>query len=353
MTVLFIVPYCSMGASNRYRVEQYLPYLKSNGIEYRLRPFVFEEFYKILYLKRKYLMKIIYFIKAFLNRILDISRLYKYDLVFIHREACPFGPPIFEYIVYFFKKPLIFDFDDAIYLQNFNPANRMYSFLKFPSKTKSIIRISSCVIVANKFLKEYACRHNKNVYIIPTPIDTERFKPTAKPSNRITIGWIGSPTTAPYLKIILPVMRILRQKYDFCLKIVGSGENSFVKDIKVENIAWQLNREIEDFQSIDIGIYPMPDTLWACGKAGFKAIQYMAVGVPVVASPVGMVKDIIQDGVNGFLADSAEDWTRKLSRLIGDSQLRQNIGLNGRKSVEEKYSVIINAQKFIDRIKNV
>ena len=112
-----------------------------------------------------------------------------------------------------------------------------------------------------------------------------------------------------------------------------------------------MDREIEDFQSIDIGIYPMPDTLWACGKASFKAIQYMAVGVPVVASSVGMVKDFIKDGINGYLAETEEEWIEKLSKLIEDSNLRRNIGLQGRKIVEERYSLKVNSQIFVSIIK--
>jgi len=283
----------------------------------------------------------------------DIIRLCRYSLVFIHRESCPFGPPIFEWLIYKAKKPIIFDFDDAIFLENFNPVNNFYRFFKFPSKTKRIIRMSKAVIVANRFLKEYADKFNKNVYVVPTCIDIEKFNVPGKNNGRLVIGWIGSPTTAPYLKIIFHVMQRLSWKYDFIFKIVGAGEEISIKGVKVENFAWQLSKEVEDFKSIDIGVYPVPDTLWVYGKAGFKAIQYMSVGAPVVASPVGMIKEIIQDGVNGFLADSDEDWIKKLSRLIEDFQLRQRIGLNGRKSVEKKYSVSINAQEFIDIIKNV
>src|SRR3989338_6413550 len=146
MRILFIVPYSSEGASNRYRVEQYLPYLAKEGICYDIRPFIFKEFYNIVYLKRVFLKKMIYFIRSLLNRFFDILRLYKYDVVFIHREACPFGPPVFEWLTYKFNKPIIFDFDDAIFLQNFNPINGIYRFLKFPSKTKMIIRMSSSVV---------------------------------------------------------------------------------------------------------------------------------------------------------------------------------------------------------------
>jgi len=350
MKILFIVPYSTEGASNRFRVEQYLPYLDKEGIKYDIRPFVSSRFYKILYLKKQRARKIIYFIQSFFNRILDIIRLHRYDLVFIHREACPFGPPIFEWMIYKFKKPIIYDFDDAIFLQNYNLANRFYRFLKFPSKTKEIIKMASMAIVPNIFLKEYTCKFNKHVYVIPTPIDTDKFKIAEKSSNKLTIGWVGSFTTAPYLKIVFNAMQQLSKKYDFVLKIFGAGEIISISGVKIENHDWHLKEEVEYFQSIDIGIYPLIDTLWARGKAGFKAIQYMAIGVPVVASSIGMVKDFIEDGVNGCLVKTEEEWVEKISKLIEDPNLRRKIGLAGRKTVEEKYSLKLNAFKFLEVI---
>ena len=187
---------------------------------------------------------------------------------------------------------------------------------------------------------------------MPTSIDTDKFNVAInRRPEALTIGWIGSFTTAPYLKIIFPVMQRLSQRYNFILKIVGAGREVFIEDVKIENIAWKLEREVEDFQSIDIGIYPLEDSLWAAGKAGFKAIQYMAVGTPVVASPVGMTKELIRDGINGFLAESEEEWVAKISRLIEDTELCQRIGLNGRKTVEEKYSTAVNARRYIEIIK--
>jgi len=353
MKILFIVPYSTEGASNRFRVEQYLPYLDKEGIKYDIRPFVSSRFYKILYLKKQRARKIIYFIQSFFNRILDIIRLHRYDLVFIHREACPFGPPIFEWMIYKFKKPIIYDFDDAIFLQNYNLANRFYKFLKFPSKTKKIIKMASMVIVPNIFLKEYTCKFNKHVYVIPTPIDTDKFKIAEKSSNKLTIGWVGSFTTASYLKVVFNVMQQLSKKYDFVLKIFGAGEILSIPGVKIENHDWHLEEEVSYFQSIDIGIYPLIDILWARGKAGFKAIQYMSVGVPVVASSVGMVKDFIKDGVNGYLARTEEEWIEKISKLIEDSNLRKNIGLEGRKTVEERFSVKINVPEYLRVIKSV
>ena len=347
MKILFIVPYSTEGASNRFRVEQYLPYLDKEGIEYDVRPFVSSRFYKMLYSRKRRVKKMIYFIQAFLGRMLDIMRLRRYDLVFIHREGCPFGPPIFEWLIYRSKKPIIYDFDDAIFLQNYNLANRFYRFLKFPSKTKEIIKMASIVIVPNIFLKEYAYKFNKQVYIIPTPLDTDRFKMAEKYSNKLVIGWVGSFTTAFYLKVVFNAMQQLSKKYDFVLKVFGAGKIISIPGVSIENHDWHLKEEVKYFQAIDIGIYPLIDTLWARGKAGFKAIQYMAVGVPVVASSVGMVKDFIKDGVNGYLVRTEEEWIEKISKLMEDSNLRKNIGLAGRKIVEEEFSLKVNLPKYL------
>ncbi len=344
MNILFLVPYPEEGPSNRYRIEQYLPYLRQLGHYYWVRPFWNSRAYRILYKNGYYFKKAFYFFLGTLNRFIDILAVFKYDVVFIHRESYPFGPPFFEWLIHKFKKPIIFDFDDAIFLQNFNPANRIYRFLKFSSKTKKIVNMSSAVIVANKFLEEYALRYNSRVYIIPTSIDTEKFTIKKRDAGKLVIGWIGSPTTSPYLNIIFDAMRKLSGRYDFVFKIVGAGKPVVIKGVNIQNCDWQLEREILDFQSIDIGVYPLPDTLWVRGKAAFKAIQYMSVGVPVVASPVGMAKEIIQDGVNGFLAGSDEEWVKKISILIEDRDLRARIGLEGRKTAEQKFSVKANVE---------
>ncbi|MFC1667380.1 glycosyltransferase family 4 protein [Candidatus Omnitrophota bacterium] len=352
MKVLFIVPYPSEGASNRFRVEQYLPHLDSKGISYDIRPFFDTRFYKILYLKNNYIKKIVYFLKAVWRRIEDILRLHNYDLIFIHREACPLGPPIFEWLIYKTKKPIVFDFDDAIFLPNFNTVNRIYSFLKFPSKTKRITKMSSVVIVSNAFLEQYASKFNQHVHVIPTPVDVTKFVATKKDSKQITIGWIGSFTTSLYLPIIFNVMQELGRKYDFIFKIIGAEKPIFIPGVKVENREWSLEKEVQNFQDIDIGIYPLPDTLWTQGKGAFKAIQYMSVAVPVVSSPVGMNRGLIQDGINGFLASSDEEWVEKISRLIEDPGLRHKIGLAGRRTIEEKFSVKVNAPRFLKILTN-
>ena len=337
MKILFIVPYSSEGPSNRFRVEQYVPYLEKEGIGYDISPFVSREFYRILYLKGNYFKKMVFFLAGLFRRLKDLSRLHKYGLVFIHREACPIGPPFIEFLIHMFRKPMVFDFDDAIFLSNYNPANRFYSFMKFPQKTRYIIKMSKAVIVANGFLRNYAIQYNQNVHIIPTPIDTDKFRPRESFNKTPVIGWIGSSTTVSYLKSIYPVLGELSKRHKFILRVIGSGGSADIPGVVVENMEWSLEKEVRDFQGIDIGIYPLPDTEWARGKAAFKAIQYMATGVPVVASSVGMAKEVIKDSVDGFLVSSNMEWCDKIKRLLDDAELRRKMGIAGREKVINKH----------------
>lgn len=358
MKVFFIVPYPTEGASNRFRVEQYLPYLEGKGVKFKVRPFITSEFYRILYKKGHNLKKTILFILSLFNRLIDIFRLLSYDIIFIHRESSPFGPPVFEWIVSKIRKSIIYDFDDAIFLKNVSPSNKFLSVFKNPGKVEKIIKMSDHIIVSNKYLLDYTKKLNSRVSIIPTPIDTEKFicneciNPT-KNKNKIVVGWIGSITTAGYLKTLYPIFSRLSKKYNYTLKIVGAGVLIDLSGVNIESKEWELESEYDDYRSLDIGVYPLPDDEWAKGKAGFKTICYMAVGVPCVASPIGMNKEIIQDGVNGFLSNSEDEWLEKLSLLIENPELRKKIGLAGRKTVEKKYSVNVNAPRYLEVLRSV
>ena len=355
MRILFIVPYPIEGPSNRLRVSQFLPYLKENGILYKVRPFIFSGFYRILYSKGNYIKKVIFFLWSLLGRFTDIIRSLKYDIIFIHREACPLGLPFFEWAAYKFKKRIIFDFDDAIYLNNRSRSNNLIDYFKDSSKTAYIIKISDRVIAGNKFLSDFAIKFNKNVEIIPTCVDTDNYNnnDAEKRRDALTIGWIGSATTVEYLNELRNVFTGLAKKYPYLnFKIIG-GEFKINGFHAITNKRWRLEDEVLDLRSIDIGIMPMPDSDWARGKCGFKALLYMSMQIPCVCSPVGVNKEIIQDGINGFLALSEDEWIDKISHLIDDEDLRKKIGRAGRKTVEEKFSVKVNAPKYLDIIKTL
>jgi len=348
MKVLFIEPYPTEGPSSRYRVEQYVPYLEKHGVRCIIRPFISPQFYRILYKKGSYLKKLLFFIQGSIKRFFDIFTGIRSDIIFIHLEAFPVGPPIIEWIFSKFGKTIIYDLDDAIYMRATNSTNRFSRYLKCPSKIKEIIKISAHIITCNEFLADYARQFNKNVTAIHTSVDTKKFMPKRKMDKKeITLGWIGSHSTSGYLEELKNVFYRLSQEHKFTLKIIGARKFSLkVPGVEVINLDWRLNDEIEQFQSLDIGIYPLPENEWTRGKTGFKTIQYMSVGIPCVVSNVGANRDIVKDGVNGFLVSSEDAWIEKLSLLIKDSSLRQQIGMNGRETIKEKFSLEANAPKF-------
>lgn len=355
MKVLFWVPYPSEGASNRYRVEQYLPYLKQNKIEYTLHSFWNRDAFRILYKRKFYFKKFIFFILGTLSRIVDVIRINQYDMVFIHREAYPIGGLLFERILSVLKKTFIFDFDDAIFLPASSRSNSFIERFKNQNKIAKIIKRSTCVIAGNQYLADYALKYNQNVFIIPTAIDTDKYFPlyNKKQSGEIVIGWIGSITTIDFLSILKNTFIQLSKRFrHITFKIIGGNFPSEGLHNLISK-QWLLNEEIEDLKTFDIGIMPMSDNQWTRGKCGFKAILYMSMGISTICSRVGMNKEIITDGMNGFLADTQEEWIDKFSLLIENPQLRKNIGSAGRETVEEKYSLKINAPKFLEILNEV
>ncbi|MEW6614401.1 MAG: glycosyltransferase family 4 protein [Thermodesulfobacteriota bacterium] len=348
MNVLFIVPYPTEGPSNRYRVEQYLPYLKGKGIDYSLQPFISSDFFKILYKRGNLTKKCLYFFLASLRRCLDVIKGNEYDVVFVHIESFPFGPAILEWFFSKLNKPIIYDFEDAIYLPNFTTNNKFINYLKCPHKFYQILGLSSHIIVCNKYMRDLVYPYNNNVTVIPTSIDTEKFKlkDFSFHNKKPIVGWIGSHTTSYCLEPLTKVFISLAKKYDFYLKIIGAGKDFRIPGVNIINKEWTLEEEVDDFQKLDIGIYPLPDDERSKAKTPFKTIQYMSVGVPAVVSRVGGNIDIVQDGVNGFLASKEEEWFEKLSRLFENPELRVKIGNAGRKTVEERFSLNHNAPLF-------
>lgn len=337
MRVFFIAPYPTEGPSSRFRVEQYLPELKKRAIGYSLRPFYNSHIYKTIYKKGNLFKKAFFFLFFILRRFQDVFLSRNYDIIFIHREAYPLSGVFFEWLFRSFAKKVIYDFDDSV-------------FLKKPSKIRYIINKSNLVIAGNSFLKDYALRYNKNTIVLPTCINTQIYYPKLKTSSKqkTIIGWIGTSFTSIYLELLRGVYESLAGKYreNIELKVVGGYlPNSHLPLIYKD---WSLESEVSELQEFDIGVMPLFDDDWAKGKCAFKILQYMAVGIPAAASSVGMNKEIIEDGKDGFLVKTKEEWVDRLSLLIENKDLREKMGRFGREKVERLYSVEINAQKFID-----
>ncbi len=354
MRILFWVPYPTEGASNRYRVEQYLPYLKKAGINYSMRPFWSSSAFNVLYEPGNRFAKCYYFMLGTILRLFDLVRIFQYDIVFIHREAYPIGGAFFETILALLRKPFIFDFDDAIFLSGFSCPNNFIERYKNPAKVAKIIKMSRHVIAGNHYLADFALRYNRSVTVIPTPIDADKYYPGEKEhSGELIVGWIGSITTSNFLNAMREVFIQLSKRFPHIkFKTVGS-DFSFNNLPNVINKTWSSKEEVEDLRAFDVGIMPMPDNEWTKGKCGFKAILYMAMGIPCVASPVGVNNEIVKDGVNGFLANNGKEWVEKLSLLVENPELRCKFAVEGRKTIEKEYSLEVNAPKFLEVIQKV
>lgn len=355
MRILFLVPYpYDKAPSQRFRFEQYLDALRKDGWEYRISSFLDDEAWSVLYRKGHLLSKITGLLRGYLRRISDLLRLFKYDVVFIHREASPFGLPWIEWLVTrFFGKYTVFDFDDAIWIPNASESNDWLTrSLKFFGNTGKICKWSTVVSAGNKFLGEYAARYNKRVVINPTTIDTnEHHNTTTDHSNhKFIIGWTGSHSTVGFLDELVPVFEYLEQKYDFELHVICDVPPRFnLKCLKF--ITWSKQAEIDDLLNFNVGIMPLPDNIWSKGKCGFKALQYMALGIPAVVSSVGVNTEIVEHEVNGCICKTMDDWKYYLERLLSDPEYLRNLSHQTRQKVLEKYSVEANRQNFLSLFK--
>lgn len=354
MKILFVVPYPQGTApSQRFRFEHYLQYLDENGIEYRIRSFLSTATWNILYKPGYKWKKVTGVLEGFFNRVLTLFLVRKYDFVFIHREATPLGPAWFEWIITkMLRKKMIYDFDDAIWISAVSKNNSGIAWLRNVNKVKNICRWATIVVTGNSFLASYASQFNKKVKVIPTVVNTEAVhskfqdQQVASPS----IGWTGSFSTLQYLDIVLPVLQELQEKYGFTFIVIADRDPGLsLKNYRF--IKWKRDTEVEDLLNFHIGLMPLYDDEISKGKCGFKAIQYMSLGIPAVVSPVGVNSEIVDDSVNGFLCESKNDWKMRLEELLNDAVLRQRFGTAARQKIVQKYSVNATVDMFMDIFK--
>lgn len=340
--------YPDRSPGQRFRFEQYLPYLRSKGMQVDVSFLLNEKDDKVFYSRGNYFGKMQIALRGIFKRIKDLGRASKYDVIFIFREAIFLGSPFFEK-GFSRKAKIVFDFDDSIWIPNVSAANKMFSVLKNPAKTGSIIKQTDLVFAGNNYLADYARQFCDNVVIIPTTIDTEEYRFIERvPKDRVCIGWSGSITTIEHFETGLKAFIELKKKYGekIYFKVIGDGRYRN-EELGVQGLPWRKEDELKELSEIDIGIMPLPDSEWAKGKCGLKGLQYMALGIPTIMSPVGVNSEIIKDGENGFLAGTDKEWVDKLSLLIDSFELRRKIGAAGYKTVEDKYSVHANRDLYL------
>lgn len=354
MKILFIVPYpLAKSPSQRFRFEQHFHTLSQNGWKYHIQTFLDDEGWTILYQPGKGLQKLWVLVRGLFRRLIIPFHLYGYNFVFIHREAAPVGPPVFEWIIAkVLRKKIIYDFDDAIWLTDKRQEGLVERFTRYRSKVSLICKWSYKVSCGNEYLCEYARQYNDNVVLNPTTIDTEQLHNRAlydvnKNPDKIIVGWTGSHSTLKYLKYLEPVLSALEKNYPQLELLVIADKTPDLAISNLRFLPWSFETEIKGLLEADIGIMPLPDDEWAKGKCGFKALQYMALEIPALASPVGVNTQIIKHAQNGFLCAAPEDWTAQLEQLIHNIDLRKQIGKAGRQTVIDRYSVTSNRDTFL------
>jgi glycosyltransferase involved in cell wall biosynthesis len=352
--VLFLAPHrLNRSPSQRYRFEQYISFLEKNNFQCTLSYFISEKDDKIFYTEGNTFRKFWILVKAILHRIKDTFSYNRYDIVFVQREAIMIGSSFFEKRIKRSRAKYIFDFDDSIWLMDTSDGNKKYEWLKNPEKTVRNIRYADMVFAGNAYLASYARRCNNHIKIIPTTIDTDFHKPLSKKSDKIIIGWIGSHTTIKHFEYALEFLTVIKNKYPKIeIRVVGD-EDYVNENLNIKGIAWSSATEVEMINSFSIGIMPLPNDEWAKGKCGLKGLSYMACEVPAIMSPVGVNTEIIEQGKNGFLASTTDEWIDVLSQLIDNDELRRNIGKAGRQTVLEKYSVLSQQQNYLNAFKEL
>jgi glycosyltransferase involved in cell wall biosynthesis len=354
MRVLALVPSLyDTSPGQRYRLEQWDPLLRELGVKVHYEPFECEQLHTLLYQPALFGRKLRLVASGFSRRLATVRKTAEFDLVYIFREAALLGPPIFERLVYQSGVPIVFDFDDAIFVSYRSPANGYLSYLKFAGKTKTICRIAAHVMVGNPYLANYARQVNDHVTVIPTTIDTDKYKPLPRGESVVpVIGWTGSFSTVQHLDTLRGALQKLAQRHTFRLRVIGTPSYK-IPGIEVEASKWQSDTELQDLSNIDIGVMPLPNDAWSKGKCGLKALQFMALSIPTICSSVGVNTDIIQDNENGMLADSESEWVEKMSLLLQSREMRERLGQAGRGTVQEKYSAKTQAPHVYDIFKSV
>jgi len=341
--------------SQRYRFEQYLSFLETEGFSFTFSPLLNEKQDRIFYAHGNLLKKAFILLHSIFVRIKDCTRFKQYDIIFIQREATFFGTSYFEKRAVRSGAYVIFDFDDSIWLADTSPGNKKWEWLKKPEKLFETLKCVHCVIAGNSYLTNIAKNYNSNCITIPTTIDTSFHVPNLKRSGKdiTVIGWSGSISTIKHFLELVPVLKRVQEKYLSKVSFKVMADKIYVHEtLKIEGVKWSAEEEVNILNSFDIGLMPLPDDEWSRGKCGLKGLSYMACGVATIMSPVGVNSEIIAHQKNGLLASTQEEWFEKICLLIDNPELRQRLGNEGRNTVVEKYSVESNRSKYFSIFNN-
>lgn len=352
MRVLLLSRYTRLGASSRLRTMQYLPHLEHVGFDVEQAPFFDDAYLTALYSGRRGRTRVL---RYFARRIAALRRRPTPDLIWLEYEALPWVPWLIEGALLPLGVPVVVDYDDAVFhryqLHRFAPVRWLLG-----RKIDRVMASAAMVTVGNAYLAQHARDAGAaHVEIVPTVVNLRAYDAVSHPpaGQRPRVGWIGTPQTwdalaRPSHAVLLPVL----ERHDAVFRAVGAALDPREGD-RLEIVPWSEATEVAQIRTMDIGIMPLPDTPWTRGKCGYKLIQYMACGLPVVASPVGVNAEIVEHGVNGFLAQTDDEWRTAVSTLISDPDLRQRMGAAGRRKVEARYSLEAWAPRLVELLREV
>ena len=344
MKILLLTKYSRMGASSRLRYLQYLPALNANGLDVTVSNFLNDTYLSDFYLNGQ--RSFFSIAKCYFRRFVIVLSVFKYDLIWIEKEIFPYFPALVERLLRIFGIAYVVDYDDAIF-HNYDLSDNVFIRTFMRRKIDVVMRNATCVLAGNEYLAARArAAGAPYVELIPTVVDLVRYSPRAHlVSVRPVIGWIGSPATQRYLVGISDALKKACQQHNARLMLVGATEQMVAEfsGLDIDIVPWSEASEVELIRQMDIGIMPLPDGPWEKGKCAYKLIQYMACSVPVIASPVGVNIDVVNGSLCGLLADDSAQWEAALLQLLESPEQRLLLGNAGRKAVENRYSLQVQA----------
>jgi glycosyltransferase involved in cell wall biosynthesis len=344
-----------MGASSRLRMLQYLPVLGQLGIAVDHHPLLSDAYVKELFAGRSYASRTLA-ARHYLRRIRELWRRNTGDLDWVEGEFLPFLPRGFEKAVMRGRRPFIAEYDDALF-HRYDLSSSAVVRSILGNKIDAVMRDAACVIAGNGYLAEHAEQAGAaRVEVVPTVVDAARYTPTVhRERERLVIGWIGSPVTQHYLYALHKPLREICTRHNALLKLIGARPNiaEHLPGVPLECVPWTEQDEAVLLSGLDVGIMPLLDGPWERGKCGYKLVQYMASGLPVLASPIGVNSDLVKPDVNGFLPVSSDDWIEALSLLLNSVDVRQRLGMAGRSRVETELCIQVQAPRLAEIMRGV
>ncbi len=338
MKILVFPKYSELGASSRVRMYQYFPELERSGIELRISALLSDNYIRSIYASQK--PKFLIIAIAYIKRFFTVLKARNYDLVWVEKELFPWTPILDKLLLKLLGVKYVVDIDDAIHIQYEN-ARKLLPRLLLKNKISRFLSSASLVAAGNTTLVQYAEKGGaRNVRYLPTVVDLEEYlcPKVNSQKNDFVIGWIGTPLSQHHIGLIKKPLLSILDSESVSFVTIGTRENE-IEHGQAISIPWSKGKEVSELQKIDVGLMPLPDAPFERGKCGYKLIQYMACGKPVIASPVGVNSDLITHGHDGFLAETEDDWTKYLTFLKNDVERREEMGRNARRKIEESYSL--------------